>query len=415
MRVKGICSILLLLLPFFGYGITIEVGANKKFTSIQKAIIEAQDGDSILLFPGRYEEGATVIDKSISLIGINYPIVSGSGKYEVFRITADSVRLQGLNIVDVGVSYLKDLAAIRVENSHHVTISGNKITNAFFGIYFAKSNFATITYNEVIGKAVYEHNSGNAIHLWSCHSAMIRSNHLYRHRDGIYLEFVERSFVINNISKNHLRYGLHFMFSNHDEYNHNDFSDNGAGVAVMFSRFIAMCNNTFSHNWGPAAYGLLLKEIYDGYMENNLFHTNSTAIHAEGVTRTYMQYNTFRDNGWALNVGGSCMDNLITHNNFINNTFDIIGGNNQLNTRYENNYWSEYSGYDLDKDNIGDIPHRPVKLFNYIIDRVPESIVLLRSPFVDLLSVAEKISPVFTPENIIDLKPSTKKFNVTVN
>lgn len=172
-----------------------------------------------------------------------------------------------------------------------------------------------------------------------------------------------------------------------------------------------MCWNTFERNWGSASYGLLLKEIFDANIQDNIFLSNSTAIHAEGATRTLFEHNTFQENGWAFNVGGSCMKNIIVHNDFISNTFDIIGSSSANNTLYDNNYWSEYSGYDLDKDRKGDVPHRPVKLFNYIIKRVPEAIVLMRSPFVDLLSVAEKISPVFTPDNVIDHNPSTRKFN----
>ncbi|MRT18739.1 hypothetical protein F3C99_17635, partial [Vitellibacter sp. q18] len=34
-------------------------------------------------------------------------------------------------------------------------------------------------------------------------------------------------------------------------------------VAVMFSKFIEMRNNTFRNNWGMASFGLLLKEIND--------------------------------------------------------------------------------------------------------------------------------------------------------
>ena len=36
---------------------------------------------------------------------------------------------------------------------------------------------------------------------------------------------------------------LHFMFSNHDQYLENKFAYNGAGVAVMFSKFIVMREN----------------------------------------------------------------------------------------------------------------------------------------------------------------------------
>lgn len=415
MKNKSFAIFLAIFLPFGTLANTISVGKGKDFNTIKSALNASNNGDTILIYNGLYAEGALEIEKKICIIGINLPRISGSKKFEVLNIKADSVRVEGLRIVDVGISYLKDLAAIRVSQSHHVTITGNRIENAFFGIYLAKSHNAEITYNEIHGQAKSEHNSGNAIHLWSCNNAMIRSNSVSNHRDGIYLEFVENSFVMNNLSEKNLRYGLHFMFSNHDEYNHNIFRYNGAGVAVMFSRFIDMCHNTFSNNWGPSAYGLLLKEIFDGNIENNIFHTNSTAIHAEGVSRTKINYNNFQENGWALNISGSNLKNEITANNFLNNTFDIIGHTRDLTTSYDHNYWSEYSGYDLDKDQIGDVPHRPITLFTYIIEQVPESIVLLRSPFVDLMSVAEKISPIFTPKNVIDNTPSTKKFYVKID
>jgi nitrous oxidase accessory protein NosD len=47
------------------------------------------------------------------------------------------------------------------------------------------------------------------------------------------------------------------MFSHRDAYEDNHFEDNGAGVAVMFSKEIAMRRNRFLANRGASAYGLL--------------------------------------------------------------------------------------------------------------------------------------------------------------
>ena len=85
------------------------------------------------------------------------------------------------------------------------------------------------------------------------------NNSIQKMRDGIYFEFVKHSSVINNKSKLNLRYGLHFMFSNDDKYEDNLFENNGAGVAVMFSKYISMRKNIFRLNWGTASYGSAIK------------------------------------------------------------------------------------------------------------------------------------------------------------
>jgi len=47
-------------------------------------------------------------------------------------------------------------------------------------------------------------------------------------------------------------------------------------------------------------------------------------------------------------------------------------------------------------------------LFSYITNRSPEAIVLLRSLFVDIINFSEKVSPVFTPDNLMDPNPLMK-------
>jgi nitrous oxidase accessory protein len=63
----------------------------------------------------------------------------------------------------------------------------------------------------------------------------------------------------------------------------------------------------------------------------------------------------------------------------------------------------------VDKNGWGDVPHRPVKLFSYVVEKVSASIVLLRSFFEEILNFAEKVSPVLTPVNLLDPEPSMNK------
>jgi nitrous oxidase accessory protein len=195
------------------------------------------------------------------------------------------------------------------------------------------------------------------------------------------------------------------MFSNDNAYTGNTFRNNGAGVAVMFSKRITMRENVFADNWGRAAYGLLLKEIYDAEITGNRFQQNTIGILVEGSARVQYERNEFRNNGWAVQMSGGCLDNTFTKNNFVSNAMDLVVHGKINNNTFDENYWSEYTGYDLDRDGLGEVPHRPVKLYSYILSRSPESIVLLRSFFVDLLNFAEQVSPVFTPQNVLDHTP----------
>ncbi len=394
--------------PTSGFSQTIEVCADCNIKSIQEAIDQALPHDTIFVKSGEYHEGNIIIDKPLKLIGEGYPIVDGDNNGEIFTIIADSVLIDGFQIQNVGTSYIKDQAGINVVRKDYCIIQNNRLINTFFGIYLQKAKHNKILNNEVFGDAQQEMSSGNAIHLWHCQNIEIKGNHVKNHRDGIYLEFVDDSDIEDNLSEDHLRYGLHFMFSNNDDYINNTFRNNGAGVAVMFSRGIRMERNTFQKNWGSSSYGLLLKEIYDGDIINNKFIENTIGIYGESATRILIKNNNFIRNGWAFKVLGSCMDNTITANNFIGNTFDIATNSSRNYNEFDGNYWSEYSGYDLDRDGIGDVPHRPVKLFSYIVTRVDASIILLRSMFIDIINFAEKVTPMFTPATLLDNTPSMK-------
>ena len=198
------------------------------------------------------------------------------------------------------------------------------------------------------------------------------------------------------------------MFSHHDDYVSNIFRNNGAGVSVMFTRGVKMMNNSFEDNWGDGSYGLLLKEISDSYISGNKFNSNTCGIFMEGASRTRIEKNVFRNNGWGMRVEASCMDNVITRNNFFSNSFDVgTNGTLVLNT-FNYNYWDKYEGYDLNKDKMGDIPYHPLSLFSVIVEKNPPAMLLFRSFMSSLLDKAEKMLPSLTPENLKDDFPFMK-------
>jgi nitrous oxidase accessory protein len=388
---------------------TIEVCSACEVTSIKEGVAIAADFDTLLIKKGTYKEFNIVINKPLVLLGKDYPVIDGDDLGEIIRIESDGVTIDGLFIINVGTSYTADNAAIRVVKSKDFVIRNTVLEKMFFGIYLEKSERGYVYNNTIKGDAVEEFNSGNGIQLWYCKDVVVEGNRVDHVRDGIYLEFSDNIRILDNISSNNVRYGLHFMFSNNDIYENNTFQNNGAGVAVMFSKHIKMLGNTFKENWGAASFGMLLKEINDAEITGNTFEENTIGINIEGSNRIIYSNNNFINNGWALKIRGACYTNTFTGNNFLYNSFDI-SYNSKLNDNvFEKNYWSNYTGYDLDVNGYGDVPYRPVKLFSYIVNRTPETIVLLRSLFMDIIDFSEKVSPVFTPDNLFDMQPLMKK------
>lgn len=383
----------------------IEVGLNKPIKSIKKAISLAKTGDTVFVYKGLYREGNITIDKKIYLIGKGFPVLDGQKKYEVLSIKADGVSVKGFKVIRSGSSSLSDIAGIKIYDNSNVLIQNNILEDNFFGIYIQNGKNCIVKNNKVKAYAIEEQKIGNGIQCWKSDNIQVIANSVTGHRDGIYFEFVTNSIVWRNVSTKNIRYGLHFMFSNDDAYITNIFKNNGAGVAVMFSNRVKMFNNLFEENWGDSAYGLLLKEISDSHILGNKFTKNTSAIHMEGTNRINVENNIFEGNGWGMNIQASCMDNVITNNNFIGNTFDIsTNGNLVLNT-FNKNYWDKYEGYDLDKNGIGDVPFHPLSLFAVLTENNPSSMLLFRSFMTTLLDKSEKILPSITPDNFVDKTP----------
>ena len=406
---KRTITILLLLLFNLSFANTIIVGRNQVITSLKKAVALANNGDTILLQKGIYKEGNIIITKSIHLIGVDEPVLDGDNQYEILSLRGERISVRGIHFKNSGYSGIHDYASIGVIDSKYCIIENNFIEHSYFGIHIDNSTNCIITGNTIKGTPKTEQGSGNAINLWHCDGMLVQNNDVQGHRDGIYFEFVAHSYIMQNKSHNNIRYGLHFMFSNNDIYTQNNFIQNGAGVAVMFSNHVFMCSNLFQLNWGGNAYGLLLKEISDGTIINNRFDENTTAIVMEGTNRLDVTTNDFKNNGWAMRITASCSDNTLHNNNFIGNTFDVATNGTMMLNRFYKNYWDKYDGYDMNKDGVGDVPYHPVSMYSMVIEENPTSVLLLRSFMVSLLDKAEKAIPSLTPENLVDEQPLMKK------
>jgi len=387
----------------------LDVSPSAPLHSVTAAVAAARNGDTIVVHAGIYREPRIAVDKRLTILGDGAPVLDGEGKHALVLVTADDVTIRGLVLRNVGTSFVEDRAAIRVTAVRGCVIEQNRLENTFFGIYLANVTDCRIVDNVLRASGQRETESGNGIHLWTSRRITIAHNRISGHRDGIYFEFVHDSDIRDNLSSDNLRYGLHFMYSDDCRYLRNVFRHNGSGVAVMYTKGVTMIANRFEDNWGPAAYGLLLKEISDPRLENNVFSHNTTGLLADGANRLVAEHNDFVGNGWAVKLDASTGDGRFEHNNFSGNSFDLATNSRSPSTTFAGNYWDSYRGYDLNRDGVGDVPHRPVRLFSLLVEHNAPALILMRSAFVELLDGAERLIPTLTPDALVDATPAMRK------
>lgn len=384
---------------------TITVSPDGDIRSLTEAVARADSNSKIILKDGLYTERNITITKPLTIEGTGKAIIDAEGEGYVLIVRSDNVILRNIEVRNAGISFMEDNAGILYEKVKGGMIENVTLIDNFFGIYLSNTSDTILRNNTVTASAERETQSGNGIHLWYSKNITIEKNTVRGHRDGIYFEFVEDVTIRGNLSEENLRYGQHFMFSDRCKFTKNTYRNNGAGVAVMYTDQVTMTENTFEDNWGAAAYGLLMKEIRESKVYNNRFENNSIALYMEASSRNRIKHNEFVNNGWALKVMANSMDNQFVKNNFVENSFDVATNSRQNFNIFNQNYWSHYEGYDLDRDGVGDVPYRPVRLFSIIIEKQPEVLVLMRSLLIGILDAAERLMPVLTPEELVDKKP----------
>lgn len=128
----------------------------------------------------------------------------------------------------------------------------------------------------------------------------------------------------------------------------------------------------------------------------------------DGGTNLRLSANLFRSNGWAIRVVASSTNDTIVSNSFVGNTFDISTNSSYNSNTFDGNYWDKYTGYDLDKDGIGDTPHHPLSLFAMLAERNSGVLLFFKSMLMSLMEQSERLLPSITPDNYSDNAPLMK-------
>jgi nitrous oxidase accessory protein len=377
------------------------VSPDGPYTTIVSALADARDGDTIEVQGGQYP--ALVVDKSVTLVGLNWPVIDGGGTGTVVRLESPASALIGFEVRGSGVNPDTDDAGVTVSASDS-RVENNRLIDVLFGVYVEKADNTKVIGNDITSKDQYETGrKGDAVRLWYSRNVVVESNYIHESRDLV-LWYAEDVIVRANIIENG-RYGIHLMYSNGAQIDHNKIHDNSVGVYTMYSAQVTLRDNDFRGQRGPSGYALGFKDADDVDVTNNIIVDNRVGIFVDGTPFTPTGYSRFENNILAYNDIGVTLFTAVSGNEFKNNAFwenveqmGLQAGGQPGRSLWQGNYWSDYAGFDLNDDGRGDTPYRAERFFENLTDREPLLQALIYSPAVQTLELAAASFPIFKPQ-----------------
>ena len=376
----------------------------RKGESIAAAISQAQPGDVVRVERGFYRE-RLLIDKPLTLKGIDRPTISGGNQGDTLRITAEDVVIDGINVRDSGDSLLDQNAGIYIRpGAHRAVVRNCALSYNLFGLWIEKANDVRIENNTITGKREYRSSQrGNGIQLYNTTGARIIGNQISFVRDAIYVD-VSHHAIFRGNRLHHSRYGTHYMNSYYNLWEDNDVYFNRGGLALMEVRNQVVRNN---RAWGNSDHGIMLRTIQDTLVENNVVAGN-----ARGFFIYDAEYNTLRgnlvvDNIVGMHVWAGSKNNQVERNHFISNREQVryVAARDELWGVKDGNYWSNYLGWDRNGDGAGDVPYEANDLVDRLTWQHPLTKLLLASPAVQTLRMVGQQFPLLRAPSIVDPNP----------
>lgn len=372
---------------------------------IGRRIAAAAPGDTIEIGKGVYHEHI-VIDKPVTLVGLNRPVIDGDNSGDIVEIRVPGVTIRGFTIRHTGIDLDKENTAIRVL-AGRATIEDNILEDVLFGIDLREAPDCVIRHNHVGAKPLDIARRGDGLRLWRADRTSIEGNHFRNGRDAIV--WYSKGVTIRGNAATDCRYGLHLMYSDDVVIENNTLTGNSVGVYLMYSTGVELRHNTLVRNRGPSGYGIGLKDADLFSVRDNLISQNRVGVYVDGSPFSNRKPGEFSGNTLAYNDIGftflpSARGNQIFENNFIDNIDQVsVAGRGRLdaNTFWKGergNFWSDYSGYDRNADGIGDFVHESQTLFENMMDKEPKLRLFLFSPAQQAVEFVGRALPSIRPE-----------------
>ncbi len=392
-------------LPLLLILLLLQGTAGATLPPLQKLVDETEEGGTLVPPPGTYA-GPVVVDKPMVIDGQGKVTIDAGGKGTVILLDTDGATIKNLHLTNSGDSANDLDSGVQVRGNYNV-IKDNLIDDVLFGVDLQQSNNNIVRRNRISSKLEFGLGQrGDSVRLWYSFDNKITDNVVTNVRDMVVWYSANNTIARNRGSNS--RYSLHFMYSRYNLVEDNFYVNNAVGIFLMYSDSVVLRNNHIAHAIGPTGVGIGFKETSDLTIENNeiLYCASGLYIDVSPYqpdTTNRFEGNLIAYNGIGVRFLNDWHGNIFKQNQFVDNMTQIVvsGGGSANHNIWEGNYWSDYTGFDLDHDGIGDLPY---ELYNYA-DRlwqdVPYAQFFKGSPLLEVIDFLAKLAPFSEPTLLV--------------
>ena len=364
----------------------------------------AQPGDTVQVQRGQYRANL-LIDKPLTLRGLDRPTLSGGNQGDTIRVTAPDVVIEGLIVRDSGDDLKAQNAGIYLyPGAHRAVVRHCDLTYNLFGLWIEKADDVRIEHNVITGKREYASpQRGNGVQLYNTKGAQILNNDISFVRDALYVD-VSHHAVFKGNRLHHSRYGTHYMNSYYNLWEDNDTYYNRGGLALMEVRDQVVRDN---RAWGNSDHGIMLRTLQDSVIENNVVAGNNRGFFIYDVEYIKLNDNLIVDNTVGVHLSAGSKNNEVEGNDLIGNREQVryVGARDERWGTQRGNHWSNYLGWDRDGDGMGDVPYEANDMVDRLTWRHPSVKLLLASPAVQALRLVGRQFPILRAPSVVDPHP----------
>lgn len=383
------------------------------------ALLADPKGPTDIWLGARSYRGDFVVRRTVALHGSGpESLLQGTGRGTVLDVTANGALLENFALTGTGGHHTSEDAAVKLRGERN-TLSRLAMTNVLFGASLQACHDCRVQRLHVQGQTGTTSQRGDGIKLWESHGSVIENCLVEDVRDMVV--WYSRKVTVQGCVVRRSRYGCHFMYAHDSAMRRSALLDNTVGVFVMYSARLSVRDSVLAGARGPAGIGLGCKDSDDITIAGNWLVGNTVGNYLDSTPNAAGKFvrlngNVLAVNDIALRLHGRPHGVAVHDNDWRDNAevVQVDSGGDATSADVVGNYWSDYVGFDLNDDGVGDVAFELKQLSSEWTDQHPALKLLHGTLALATVDAVARAVPVLSSKRLIsDARPAMAPHKLT--